>query len=774
MDFGSILSQLKNIPAGPQNMANNLMRTITTPVDNSFLVSHLGQHDPSGGVTNEIGSPLLGSVGMYARPGMGYAGGQINNIASGLGTYDSQSGFSGQGQMNGRGYINGMYNPQNQMFGLNGQLDGLGGGTVGYDPKDGLMGSLSGGLQGLFNSVSHTLTPSDVKAAEIVDEMPHSLINQPGAQYTGPKDALGVPQYPPPTPQSNDLIMKNAQPILNLANMLGISRIGSLGYEGARGMDKLLHTMKHQSISPWDPNLSKNAPNPLLTGPQDKERIDKPGMYGAKTAATIGAYLLPPIKALQSAGPLSGLGNAAISGGLHGGAFGFGQSNPGNEIKDTAIGGAGGAALGTALEALIHGIPGGGGSGKPLDAFNAQADEAYKSFVDDSYNPNPAITQAEQQYEQNWVSEVKPQLDQAIASGDLNTIRDLAPNIPDKFKINYSEPISNLVNQSTMNQAGNVSEGVERPVPSLFDQLKGAISGNQGGGINFGANIGDNTIPDELARPAKFASSRSLPDFQDFMNRNHTGIGVNADPAAPEVQALKDQIIKQYGSAENFWQAANGLSGQGGGINFGADIQNPFSSEGAGLRSPGEVVADRGKMQINITDPAAPGQSNYNGPLFPDQPRVGGEVFSDPAKYVDIPSSHNSLPDIIQRLKDQLSSQAGGINYGADVSSPSFSNLVPDTRGNSQIQIEELLNKGDAQGAQNLINNMPDGPYKQGMQGLMKMIGGTQVTPFTQVKPGVMLPANTGGAPVSQYLEGMTRPVPNVIQQLQDIMRMAR
>lgn len=691
MDFGSILSQLKNIPAGPQNMANNLMRTITTPVDNSFLVSHLGQHDPSGGVTNEIGSPLLGSVGMYARPGMGYAGGQINNIASGLGTYDSQSGFSGQGQMNGRGYINGMYNPQNQMFGLNGQLDGLGGGTVGYDPKDGLMGSLSGGLQGLFNSVSHTLTPSDVKAAEIVDEMPHSLINQPGAQYTGPKDALGVPQYPPPTPQSNDLIMKNAQPILNLANMLGISRIGSLGYEGARGMDKLLHTMKHQSISPWDPNLSKNAPNPLLTGPQDKERIDKPGMYGAKTAATIGAYLLPPIKALQSAGPLSGLGNAAISGGLHGGAFGFGQSNPGNEIKDTAIGGAGGAALGTALEALIHGIPGGGGSGKPLDAFNAQADEAYKSFVDDSYNPNPAITQAEQQYEQNWVSEVKPQLDQAIASGDLNTIRDLAPNIPDKFKINYSEPISNLVNQSTMNQAGNVSEGVERPVPNLFDQIKDGLTGNQGGGINLGA-----------------------------------------------------------------------------------DIQNPFSSEGAGLRSPGEVVADRGKMQINITDPAAPGQSNYNGPLFPDQPRVGGEVFSDPAKYVDIPSSHNSLPDIIQRLKDQLSSQAGGINYGADVSSPSFSNLIPDTRGNSQIQIEELLNKGDAQGAQNLINNMPDGPYKQGMQGLMKMIGGTQVTPFTQVKPGVMLPANTGGAPVSQYLEGMTRPVPNVIQQLQDIMRMAR
>lgn len=93
---------------------------------------------------------------------------------------------------------------------------------------------------------------------------------------------------------------------------------------------------------------------------------------------------------------------------------------------------------------------------------------------------------------------------------------------------------------------------------------------------------------------------------------------------------------------------------------------------------------------------------------------------------------------------DWLTNQSGGVKLGAQSqkynnfrNNPSVDNIVADTRGSSQIQIEEAIKRGDLVNAKKLANTIKDKDTREGMLGLIKLVGGKQTVPYTETAPGV-------------------------------------
>lgn len=128
---------------------------------------------------------------------------------------------------------------------------------------------------------------------------------------------------------------------------------------------------------------------------------------GAKTGAGVAAVAGPAkFSPFGSNSILSMLGNSAVTGGLRGGAYGFGASERGNELRDTTVGGTVGAILNPIVDVLRSGMLTKGGAAnkatlaaadstdtgqtKALTKIQKQAAQEVK----DRYGDTPEVRQA--------------------------------------------------------------------------------------------------------------------------------------------------------------------------------------------------------------------------------------------------------------------------------------------------------------------------------------------------------------------------------------------
>lgn len=154
------------------------------------------------------------------------------------------------------------------------------------------------------------------------------------------KNALGSTQSTAPQdPISNIPIVGN------IYDALGLNRLGGLGFEGARAIDRFLGNKNADTLQ-----------NPFFSSEQNQEFKQNPIMSVAKGGAIAATPFLPELTPLAGEGFIAKLINSSISGGVRGGVGGFGLAKPGQEVPNTEIGIGTGAILQPIMQALTSGL----------------------------------------------------------------------------------------------------------------------------------------------------------------------------------------------------------------------------------------------------------------------------------------------------------------------------------------------------------------------------------------------------------------------------------